>query len=313
MIAVHTAAGALDEWITQAAYQRLGEGSSPEFGRTLALLLAVKRRHGEFFAADAADRLAASPRAGRLARRRLPRAAWAARLRRRIAGVPRPPPEQRASCVRPRGDRRPRRRPARTRRARPDNNSGPQGQEGGGPVSVDLGNARILLTGGTGFVGQAILERLLSSHPGTTILVLARPRAALSAQKRVENLLRKPVFAHWLDAVGEDEAQRQFAERVQVVEGDLGRARTRAGAARPGAAQRVVGELRRPDRRRLRHQCHRRVQALPGPGGRRRRSARRPRLHGLRQRGPPRPGDRGPGRARRRLGGRRSKPHGRRG
>jgi nucleoside-diphosphate-sugar epimerase len=94
--------------------------------------------------------------------------------------------------------------------------------EGGGPVSVDLGNARILLTGGTGFVGQAILERLLSSHPGTTILVLARPRGAVSARQRVENLLRKPVFAPWLATVGEDEAQRRFAERVQVVEGDLG-------------------------------------------------------------------------------------------
>lgn len=89
-------------------------------------------------------------------------------------------------------------------------------------MSVDLGNARILLTGGTGFVGQAILERLLSSHPGTTILVLARPRGALSAQQRVENLLRKPVFSRWLEAVGEVEARRQFAERVQVVEGDLG-------------------------------------------------------------------------------------------
>jgi HAD superfamily hydrolase (TIGR01490 family) len=89
-------------------------------------------------------------------------------------------------------------------------------------VSVDLGSATILLTGGTGFVGQAILERLLSSHPGTTILVLARPRGALSARQRVENLLRKPVFAPWLETVGADEAQRQFAERVHVVEGDLG-------------------------------------------------------------------------------------------
>jgi len=89
-------------------------------------------------------------------------------------------------------------------------------------VRVDLGNARILLTGGTGFVGQAILERLLSSHPGTTILVLARPKGALSAPARVEALLGKPVFAGWLEAVGEAEARRQFAARVQVVEGDLG-------------------------------------------------------------------------------------------
>jgi hypothetical protein len=76
VIAVHTAAGTLDEWITQAAYERLVESPHAEFSGTLARLLEVKRRHGEFFAADAADRLAASPRAGRLARRRLSRAAW---------------------------------------------------------------------------------------------------------------------------------------------------------------------------------------------------------------------------------------------
>ncbi|MEA5052223.1 MAG: SDR family oxidoreductase, partial [Propionicimonas sp.] len=89
-------------------------------------------------------------------------------------------------------------------------------------MSVDLGNARILLTGGTGFVGQAILERLLSSHPDTTILVLGRPKGSLSAQHRVENLLRKPVFSRWKQAVGADEAARQFAARVFVVEGGLG-------------------------------------------------------------------------------------------
>jgi hypothetical protein len=77
VIAVHTAAGAIDEWITQAAYQRLGERTRhPAFTRILARLLDVKRRHSTYFAADAADRLAASPRAGRLARRRLERMAW---------------------------------------------------------------------------------------------------------------------------------------------------------------------------------------------------------------------------------------------
>ena len=77
VIAVHTAAGAIDEWITQAAYQELGERTTnPAFARTIAGLLDVKRRHGTYFAADAADRLAASPRAGKLARRRLRRMAW---------------------------------------------------------------------------------------------------------------------------------------------------------------------------------------------------------------------------------------------
>ncbi|MGV8908355.1 MAG: hypothetical protein ACOH1Y_05185 [Propionicimonas sp.] len=77
VIAVHTAAGAIDEWIIQAAYERLFDQTThPGFARTLAQLLDVKRRHGIYFAADASDRLAASPRAGRLARRRLARMGW---------------------------------------------------------------------------------------------------------------------------------------------------------------------------------------------------------------------------------------------
>jgi hypothetical protein len=77
VIAVHTVAGALDEWITQAAYARLAERSAhPVLAATLTRLLEVKRPHSAFFAADARDRLSASPRAGRLARRRLSRTAW---------------------------------------------------------------------------------------------------------------------------------------------------------------------------------------------------------------------------------------------
>lgn len=77
VIAVHTAAGAIDEWITQAAYEHLRDRSDhPPFTGTLDRLLAVKRPHATFFAADAGDRLAASPQAGRLARRRLRRTAW---------------------------------------------------------------------------------------------------------------------------------------------------------------------------------------------------------------------------------------------
>ena len=33
--------------------------------------------------------------------------------------------------------------------------------------------SNVLVTGGTGFLGQAILERLLTDHPGTTITLRA--------------------------------------------------------------------------------------------------------------------------------------------
>lgn len=86
-----------------------------------------------------------------------------------------------------------------------------------------LTNEHIFLTGGTGFVGQAILERLLSSHPGTRISVLVRGKGSQTAEARLANLLRKPVFKSWMDRVGEEEARRQWGERVNVIDGSLSR------------------------------------------------------------------------------------------
>lgn len=88
-------------------------------------------------------------------------------------------------------------------------------------MSHPLDGAHVLLTGATGFVGQAVLERLLSAYPGTRVTVLVRPRGELSAQRRVEKLLRKPVFREWRKSVGEDAVSDAVARRVSVLEGDL--------------------------------------------------------------------------------------------
>lgn len=84
-----------------------------------------------------------------------------------------------------------------------------------------LDHAHVLVTGVTGFVGQAILERLLADHPGSRITVLVRARGDLSAQTRVDRLLRKPVFDSWRKRIGAEEATKEFARRVSVLEGDL--------------------------------------------------------------------------------------------
>ena len=84
-----------------------------------------------------------------------------------------------------------------------------------------LTNEHVFLTGGTGFVGQAILERLLSSHPDTRITVLVRGKGSLTGEARLAGLLRKPVFKVWIEKVGEEEARRQFTERVTAHEGSL--------------------------------------------------------------------------------------------
>ncbi|WP_235500760.1 SDR family oxidoreductase [Agreia sp. Leaf335] len=88
-------------------------------------------------------------------------------------------------------------------------------------ASSDLGDAHVFITGGTGFVGQAIVERLLSSHPATTISLLIRTKGSTTADDRLRTLLRKPVFGPWRERVGEDEVERAMRERLRVVEGDL--------------------------------------------------------------------------------------------
>lgn len=89
-------------------------------------------------------------------------------------------------------------------------------------MSEPLRDSHVLLTGATGFVGQAVLEKLLSAYPSTRISVLVRPRGALTAQMRIDKLYRKPVFSAWRERVGAETADAEAARRVTVISGDLG-------------------------------------------------------------------------------------------
>lgn len=68
-------------------------------------------------------------------------------------------------------------------------------------------NSVVMVTGGTGFVGKALLEKLLRSCPGIkTIYVLMRPKRGLSVDQRYKELLKNQVFdrirARWPDRLG---------------------------------------------------------------------------------------------------------------
>jgi HAD superfamily hydrolase (TIGR01490 family) len=88
-------------------------------------------------------------------------------------------------------------------------------------LSVSLGSSHVLLTGGTGFVGQAILERLLADHPDTTVSLLIRTKGSTSGLDRLRHLLRKPVFRSWRDRVGADGVEHALTTRLRVLEGGL--------------------------------------------------------------------------------------------
>lgn len=85
-----------------------------------------------------------------------------------------------------------------------------------------LADQHVLLTGATGFVGQALLEKLLSAYPDTRISLLIRPRGSQPAADRLPGLLRKPVFRQWRKRVGDEAVNEAVRQRVTVVEGDLG-------------------------------------------------------------------------------------------
>ncbi|MEV6631998.1 HAD-IB family hydrolase [Actinoplanes sp. NPDC051470] len=80
----------------------------------------------------------------------------------------------------------------------------------------------LLLTGATGFLGQAVLERVLASYPRLRVTLLVRGRTGTTAQERVDRLLRQPVFKSWRDRVGAEAAAAEVAARVSVLDADLG-------------------------------------------------------------------------------------------
>lgn len=77
----------------------------------------------------------------------------------------------------------------------------------------------VLLTGATGFVGQAVLERLL--REGADVHLVIRGKQGGTAHDRLEELLGKSVFSPWREEVGED-GVAAARERIHVIEADLG-------------------------------------------------------------------------------------------
>ncbi|KAJ9591141.1 hypothetical protein L9F63_002296, partial [Diploptera punctata] len=74
------------------------------------------------------------------------------------------------------------------------------GGEGGASVSSSpiqnfFSGSCVLVTGGTGFVGKALVEKLIRSCPElTTIYLLIRPKRGLDVQTRHKELIKNPVF-----------------------------------------------------------------------------------------------------------------------
>ena len=85
-----------------------------------------------------------------------------------------------------------------------------------------LAGKRILITGVTGFLGQAFFERVLSDLPQTRVVLLVRRRPGRSAHDRVVSLLGGPAFTPLREREGRDAIDRTVEDRVEILEGEVG-------------------------------------------------------------------------------------------
>ena len=89
---------------------------------------------------------------------------------------------------------------------------------------------RILLTGATGFVGQAVMLALLERTDDVDLLCVVRAKPGAEPRARLDDLLTKPAFAAFVAARGEAPARAEVARRVTAVPADLAGLEANAGA-----------------------------------------------------------------------------------
>jgi hypothetical protein len=90
-------------------------------------------------------------------------------------------------------------------------------------IADALDGKRILVTGTTGFLGTALLERLLRCVPGCEVVLLVRPgRRTTAAQRVAREVLRNDAFDRLRDELGTEGYAAMTARRVRVVGGDVG-------------------------------------------------------------------------------------------
>ncbi|MFV0525449.1 MAG: HAD-IB family hydrolase [Acidimicrobiales bacterium] len=89
-------------------------------------------------------------------------------------------------------------------------------------IADKLDGRRIAITGSTGFLGTALVERLLRQVPGCELVLLVRPgRRSTPTERARREVFRNSAFRRMLDERGKDEFWAEVERRVTVVAGDV--------------------------------------------------------------------------------------------
>jgi HAD superfamily hydrolase (TIGR01490 family) len=88
-------------------------------------------------------------------------------------------------------------------------------------IADALAGKRVLLTGATGFLGIALLERLLADVPETRLLLLVRGRQGAPPEARLRATRGGHAFSSPRERVGVDGLRDLAADRIDLIEGDI--------------------------------------------------------------------------------------------
>jgi HAD superfamily hydrolase (TIGR01490 family) len=89
-------------------------------------------------------------------------------------------------------------------------------------IADQLRHKRIAVTGSTGFLGTALVERLMRAVPDCEIVLLVRPgKKSTPAQRARREIFRNNAFRRLLDEQGKEAFWAGVDERVTVIAGDV--------------------------------------------------------------------------------------------